>query len=162
MSDSAKPANAHGYSIPIGYLRAWTTVLVVAHHAVLAYHPDAPKPVAVLDGANRWWGAFPVVDAAKWQGFSLFTIANDIYFMSLMFLLSGLFVWPSLRRKGPAGYARDRVVRLGVPFVIAAGVIAPLAYYPAYLQTGATGGSAGFWQVFTKPGVWASGPAWFL
>ena len=44
MNAPAKPASARGYSIPIGYLRAWTTLLVVAHHAVLAYHPDAPKP----------------------------------------------------------------------------------------------------------------------
>ena len=162
MNATDKPPSTSGYSIPIGYLRAWITLLVVAHHSVLAYHPDAPKSFTALDGANRWWGAFPVVDPAKWQGFSLFVEANDMYFMALMFLLSGLFVWPSLRRKGAAGYARDRVLRLGLPFAIAAGLLAPIAYYTAYLQTGATGGWAGYWQVFTKPGVWASGPAWFL
>lgn len=162
MTESARPATPAGYSIPIGYLRAWTTLLVVAHHAVLAYHPDAPQPVARLDGANRLWGAFPVVDTARWKSFSLFTTANEMYFMSLMFLLAGLFVWPSLRRKGPGGYLRDRVLRLGLPFAVGAGLLAPLAYYPAYLQTGATGGWAGFWAQFTKPGVWTSGPVWFL
>lgn len=162
MHASVRASSASGFSIPIGYLRAWTTLLVVAHHSVLAYHPDAPSPGASLDGASRWWGAFPVVDHERWRGFSLFTTANEMYFMALMFLLSGLFVWPSLRRKGAAGYLRDRVLRLGLPFAVGAGILAPLAYYPAYLQTGATGGWAGFWQVFTKPGVWASGPSWFL
>jgi hypothetical protein len=30
------------YNVPVGYLRAFITVLVVAHHAALAYHPFAP------------------------------------------------------------------------------------------------------------------------
>lgn len=163
MNEPTRAADANsGYSIPIGYLRAWTTLLVVAHHAVLAYHPDAPAPVDRLDGPSRWWGAFPVVDPARWQGFSLFTTANEMYFMALMFLLAGLFVWPSLRRKGAAGHLRDRALRLGLPFAIGAGVLAPLAYFPAYLQTGATDGWAGFWRVFTAPGLWTSGPVWFL
>lgn len=32
------------YNVAIGYLRAFVTVLVVAHHAGLAYHPLAPAP----------------------------------------------------------------------------------------------------------------------
>ena len=36
--------------------------------------------------------------------------------MSLMFLLSGLFVWPSLQRKRGWGFVRDRLRRLGLPF----------------------------------------------
>ena len=35
-------AGAVAYVNPIGYLRAWITVLVLGHHAVLAYHPYAP------------------------------------------------------------------------------------------------------------------------
>jgi hypothetical protein len=33
------------------------------------------------------------VDSARWSGFTLFVGFNDIFFMSLMFFLSGLFVW---------------------------------------------------------------------
>ena len=54
--------------------------------------------------------------------------------MALMFLLSGLFVWPSLERKGGARFLRDRVLRLGVPFAVAAGILMPLAYYAANWQ----------------------------
>lgn len=36
------------YNVAIGYLRAFVTMLVVAHHAALAYHPFAPAPVASL------------------------------------------------------------------------------------------------------------------
>jgi len=92
------------YSLAIGYLRGFVTVLVLAHHAVLAYHPYAPPPAASLLTPPRLWGAFPVVDNQKWPGFSLFVGFNDTFFMALMFFLSGLFVWSSLRRKGTAAF----------------------------------------------------------
>ncbi|MCC6652627.1 MAG: acyltransferase [Candidatus Eisenbacteria bacterium] len=162
MSSSLPPSATTPYSHPIGSLRAWITLLVVAHHSVLAYHSDAPPMPASLDGGNRIWGAFPIVDSARFPLFGLFTWANEMYFMALMFLLSGLFVWPALQRKGAGAYVRDRVVRLGIPFVIAAGLLAPLAYHVTWLQMGGTGGWGAFWAVWTKPGVWTSGPAWFL
>jgi Acyltransferase family len=148
----------------VGYLRAVITVLVVAHHAVLAYQPFAPPPPASLTAEPRLWGAFPVVDSQKWPGFGLFTAFNDMFFMALMFFLSGLFVWGSLQRKGSGTFLRDRALRLGLPFGIAAAVVAPLAYYPAYLQTLQTGASglAGFWRQWRSLGNWPAGPAWFL
>jgi peptidoglycan/LPS O-acetylase OafA/YrhL len=150
------------YNVAIGYLRAFVTVLVVAHHAALAYHPFAPPPPATLLAQPRWWPAFPVVDAARWGGFGLLVGFNDVFFMSLMFFLSGLFVWKSLRSKGSRAFLRDRTVRLGIPFVIAAAVIAPLAYYPAYLTTLSHSGLAGFWRQWLSLGNWPAGPAWFI
>src|SRR5215510_7107985 len=98
FSQSPK-ALAPGFNFAIGYLRAFVTVLVLAHHAALAYHPFAPPPSASLNAEPRLWPAFPVVDSQRWMGFALFVGFNDIFFMSLMFLLSGLFVWNSLKRK---------------------------------------------------------------
>jgi hypothetical protein len=62
----------------------------------LAYHPFAPPATASLVTHPRWWQAFPVVDSQRWSGFALFVGFNDAFFMSLMFFLSGLFVWRSL------------------------------------------------------------------
>lgn len=87
----------------MGYLRAFITVMVLAHHSVLAYHPFAPAPLASLVAQPRWWQAFPIVDSKRWVGFGLFVSFNDIFMMSLMFFISGLFVWKSLR------FARRRV-----------------------------------------------------
>jgi peptidoglycan/LPS O-acetylase OafA/YrhL len=148
-------------NLAIGYLRAFITLLVLAHHAVLAYHPFAPPPGVALNGPARWWQAFPVVDSQRWTGFALFAGFNDIFFMALMFFLSGLFVWKSLQRKGGGHFLRDRALRLGLPFIVAAAVVAPVAYYPAYLQTGAAG-VAGFWQQWRSLGNWPAGPAWFV
>ncbi len=87
---------------------------------------------------------------------------NDLFFMSLMFFLSGLFVWHALTTKGAARFLRDRLLRLGLPFVVAAGVLAPLAYYPTYLQISGHTGLAGFWHQWLLLGNWPAGPAWFI
>ncbi|HLK62707.1 MAG TPA: acyltransferase [Bryobacteraceae bacterium] len=149
------------YNVSLGYLRAFITVLVVAHHAVLAYHPYAPPPAGSLN-AQPWWRAFPVLDSQRSTLFALLVAFNDVFFMSLMFFLSGLFVWKSLRRKGAGSFVRDRVLRLGLPFVFAAAVLAPLAYYPAYLQVSARPSVMEFWRQWLSLGDWPAGPAWFV
>ena len=65
-------------NVPLGYLRMFLTLMVVAHHAVLAYHPYAPPPPPSLDGESMLWGAFPVVDSAKGKGIDLFVAFNDL------------------------------------------------------------------------------------
>ena len=158
---SISPQPRPAYSLAIGYLRAFVTLLVLAHHAVLAYVPFGAVVPATLVARPRLWQAFPVLDSGKWGGFGLFTSFNDVYFMALMFFISGLFVWNSIERKGARGFVRGRMLRLGLPFLVAAAVIAPVAYYPAYLQTGGRG-LTGYWQQWRALGSWPAGPAWFV
>jgi peptidoglycan/LPS O-acetylase OafA/YrhL len=150
------------YNHAIGYLRAFIVVLVIAHHTALAYHPFAPPPPSSLITQPRWWMAFPVVDSQRWSGFTLFVGFNDVFFMSLMFFLSGLFVWQGLQRKGAAKFLRDRLLRLGLPFVLAAAILAPPAYYPTYLQMAGHDGFEGFRHQWLSLGQWPAGPAWFV
>jgi peptidoglycan/LPS O-acetylase OafA/YrhL len=161
MTEPLTPAGAPARepdAVGLGVLRAAITALVVLHHAALAYHPYAPPPFASLLAAP-YWQAFPVVDADRWSGALWIVAVNDTFFMSLMFLLSGVFVWPSLARRGPGRYLAARARRLGVPFVVAVALLAPLAYLPSYLQTGSTDG---FWHTWLALETWPSGPAWFL
>ncbi|MEJ2817306.1 acyltransferase [Caulobacter sp. CCG-8] len=146
---------------PVGAMRAFLTLLVVAHHAVLTYHPYAP-PTKAFGAPPILWTAFPVVDPQRFAGFGLFTLVNDIFFMSAMFLVSGLFVAESLKAKGTGGFLKGRALRLGVPFVIGTGLLAPLAYYPAWLQSGGTPSLGAYVQAWTHLPFWPSGPAWFL
>jgi peptidoglycan/LPS O-acetylase OafA/YrhL len=155
-------AEAVEYNIAIGYLRGFLVALVVAHHAVLAYHPFAPQVATSLVEQPRWWQAFPVLDNQRWAGFGAFAGFNDVFFMALMFFVSGLFVWRGLKSKGALIFLRPRLLRLGVPFLVVAAVVAPLAYYPAYLQTGGHEGFNGFVRTWLSLEVWPSGPAWFL
>jgi peptidoglycan/LPS O-acetylase OafA/YrhL len=150
------------YNYSIGYLRGFIVALVVAHHSALAYHPFAPPPPASLVAQPRWWMAFPIVDPARWSAVAAFISFNEVFFMSLMFFLSGLFFWQSLARKGSANFLRDRLLRLGLPFVLAAAVLAPLAYYPTWLQISHHAGATGFWHQWLALGQWPAGPAWFV
>ena len=164
-SAASRPAPSQGATtraFAIDYLRAFITVLVVIHHAVLAYHPYAPTPAASLAAGPRLWQAFPIVDARRWPGIDLLVGYNDTFFMALMFFISGLFVWKSLERKGASAFLRDRFLRLGLTFVAAATLLAPLTYYATYLASGATGGVSAFWSQWTALGNWPAGPAWFL
>lgn len=144
----------------LSYLRTLVTLLVVAHHSALAYLSSKP-PVHGFT-SSLLWAAFPVRDAHGWQGFDLFVGWNDVFFMALMFFVSGVFAWPGLRRHGAGGFMKRRFLRLGVPFVVAAGVLAPLAYYPAYLQVGGDNHLGGFAGAWLALGKWPAGPAWFL
>jgi len=146
---------------PIGGLRAFVTLLVVAHHTVLTYHPYAPPPKA-FDAQPILWTAFPVVDPQKFAPFGLLTLVNDLFFMSLMFFISGVFVAGGLRAKGAGGFLRARALRLGVPFLLSAALLAPLAYFPAWLQSGGAASLSAFAQAWAHLPFWPAGPAWFL
>lgn len=158
---ATQPEQAAHYNVAIGYLRAFVTVLVVAHHAVLAYFQYAPPPMP-FTAEPRLWRAFPVVDGARWPGFTFFVGLNDVFFMSLMFFLSGLFVWNSLRRKGAGSFVRDRAARLGLPFLASAALVAPIAYYPAYLAVTASPSVTGYMRAWLSFPDWPAGPAWFV
>lgn len=144
----------------LDHLRAFVTVLVVAHHSILAYAPTTAK-VAARNPLHSWQGGVPIVDSRNLAVFDLVALFNDTFFMSLMFFLSGLFVAPSLARKGSGGFLRDRALRLGAPFAVMA-LLAPLAYYPAYRATAADPSPLAFWREWLSLGFWPSGPPWFV
>ena len=121
----SKIANRNNW---LDYLRSFVTVLVVAHHSSLAYTTFAHfnKDAYILS-------THPIVDTVRWKGLDIFEDFNDVYFMSLLFLISGLFVIQSLENKGVKRFIRDRLRRLFIPFAIGVTLLMLLAYYPAYL-----------------------------
>src|ERR1700736_1005696 len=87
-------------SLALSNLRAFVILLVVAFHSVLAYLGSQPATPAPFDSPPYHWRAIPILDSARWFGFDLFCASQYVYLMHLMFFLSGMFVWSSLRRKG--------------------------------------------------------------
>ena len=158
-SDIAPKVN--GRRVELDYLRASVIVLVLWHHAILAYHTSA-----FLNPGDPTATFSPVVDSQRWVGFDLIAGFNDTFFMSLMFFISGLFVWQSLTRKGARQYLSDRLKRLGIPFVIALLLLIPLAFYPAQLEVNLVfGGNSSFGDLFlgmVRSGFHSPGPLWFL
>src|SRR5262245_22015692 len=149
-------------SLVLSNLRAFVIVIVLAFHSVLAYLDSLPAPAARFDAPPYDWQSYPIVDRERWFGFDLFCAWHDVYLMSLMYFLSGLFVWASLTRKGSLAYTRDRLIRLALPLSLAVFVLMPIATYPTYLATTTAPSVAGFWHEWLALPFWACGPQWFL
>jgi|SRR5579883_1373063 surface polysaccharide O-acyltransferase-like enzyme len=158
----ARPAARSRSSLALDNLRGVVILIVLAFHSALAYVQWTPPSSSGFDDPPYTWLAFPIVDSHRWFGFDLFCAWQDVYLMSLMFLLSGLFVWPSLTRKGSLRFLRDRVLRLGVPFAFGVVVLIPLAIYPVYLVSGAPRGVIGYWQHYLALPFLPNGHLWFL
>jgi surface polysaccharide O-acyltransferase-like enzyme len=141
----------------IDYLRSFIILTVVIHHATLAYTTFAHfnREVYILS-------SHPMVDVQRWIGFDRLVYFNDIFFMSLMFLISGFFVIPSLKRKGIRSFINDRFRRLFVPFIFGATLIALLAYYPSYIYSHEDKRIFKYIVDFLTIEYWPPGPAWFL
>jgi glucans biosynthesis protein C len=149
-------------SLAIDNLRAIVILLVLSFHSVLAYIQFLPPRPFGFDEPPYLWRAFPIIDAQRWFGFDLFCAWQDVFLMSFFLLLSGLFTWPSLTRKGARAFLADRLFRLGLPFAAVVIFLVPLAHYPTYLQSAADPSLADFWQHWRQLPFWPSGPMWFL
>ena len=140
----------------IDYLRAFITLLVLYHHSTLAYTTFAQQ-----NRTNFLLSTAPIVDRQRWAFLDYAENFNDVFFMSLMFCISGLFVWPLLKAKGAGGFLRGRLLRLGIPFLAGVVLLMPFAYYPSWLSAGGAPGYLRYWLAFIKAG-WAPGPLWFV
>jgi hypothetical protein len=150
MSHSEAPADvgaapkAKARNAALDRARTFLTLVVVLHHSVIPYTH------------------FGHTDPKSWIGFDCIVLATDSFFMAMFFFLSGLFVWPGIARKAPQIFLRDRLLRLGLPFVIAALTIIPIAYYALELQQHHEITFAAFWWKMITVGPWPSGPIWFI
>jgi len=70
-------------------LRIYMTILVIFHHAALAY-----------GGIGAWHVSDPMTDEISPILLIIFGAINQSYFMSAFFLLAGYFTPHSLERKG--------------------------------------------------------------
>jgi glucan biosynthesis protein C len=149
-------------SAAVDNLRAVVIVMVLAFHAMMAYVAFLPAHPFAFDAPPYLWRAFPIVDQQRWFGFDLFCAWLDVFLMSFFYMLSGLFVWSSLSRKGPAAFLQDRLLRLGLPFAAVVMLLMPLTLYPTYIQSTGDATIAGYWRAWLDLPFWPSGPVWFL
>ena len=149
-------------SLALDNLRALVILLVLSFHSVLAYLQFLPAAPFPFDSPPYQWRAFPIVDSQRWLGFDLYCAWQDVFLMSLFFFLSGLFVWPSLHRRGTADFLHGRLLRLGLPFVLVVAVLMPPTLYPTYLQTASDPSVAGYLRHWLALPFWPCGPMWFL
>jgi glucans biosynthesis protein C len=141
----------------LDYLRGFITVLVVAHHSTLAYTTFAHFNPQAYNASTH-----PIVDTARAFGLDVFEDFNDVFFMSLMFLISGIFVLPSLARKGSRIFFRDRFRRLFIPLMITITFIMPLGYLASWNVAHHNWNLHAFLVDYITVEHWPAGPPWFI
>ncbi|MER7789619.1 acyltransferase family protein [Streptomyces sp. NPDC097640] len=111
MSPEAERPTAAARRGELDALRALVVLGLVFFHAALVFSPDDDFYVknAQTTGAVTVLAGFGVVWA-----------------MPMLFLVAGLGAWHSIRRRGRAGFARERLLRLGVPLLFATLALNPL------------------------------------
>ena len=83
------------------------------------------------------------------------------FLMALLFLVAGLLTPGSFERKGPTRFAGDRLLRLGVPFVVYVLLVQPVLVYTVAHPLGVMPGS--FWDEYLgEEGRLDTGPLWFV
>ena len=78
-----------------------------------------------------------------------------------MFFVSGLFVYPALRKHGAWSFTRDRLLRLGVPFAFAVCIFMPIAFFASWQLSSQNNGFGDFYLRIAKTGFLV-GPPWFI
>jgi len=146
----------------IANLRGVFIIVLVSFHSCLAYLGSTPGPATSFDKPPFLWLAFPIVDARRFYGFDLYCAWEDVHLMAMMFFVSGLFASPSLRRKGAARFAADRLRRLGVPFLFSAFVLVPIGLYPVFHRLHPAADVAGYLAAYRNLPFLPNGPTWFL
>ena len=143
-ADVHTTSTAKSRNLALDRARTFLTLVVLLHHAVIPYT------------------YFGHTDPKSWIGFDMVVLATDSFFMAMFFFLSGLFVWPGLGHKALVIFLRDRLLRLGLPFAVAAFTVIPIAYYAISLRQHPEIGFSEFWWTTITSGPWPSGPIWFV
>jgi hypothetical protein len=137
----------------IDNLKVLLVAVIIAVHAVVGY--------------SDWAGAWAYQPAAEVR---LAQVTQDLlgtlilpgvlFAMGLFFLLSGLVIPRSVDRKGPRRFARDRLLRLGIPLVVWMLGIWPAAVYAAHRINGER--YAFSEQITGAEPFLDTGPLWFV
>ncbi len=151
-----------GVSLALSNMRAVVILLVLSFHSVLAYLDFLPAQPYRFDAPPYQWQAFAIIDSRRFFPFDLFCAWQDVCLMSILFFLSGLFVWPSLSRKGGTKFLSDRMMRIALPCALVVLLVSPVTYYPTYRVTAADPSLAEYWRQWQSLPFWPCGPQWFL
>jgi hypothetical protein len=137
----------------LDHLKLLLVAVIIAGHGAVAY--------------GSLESAWPYQDVQEAQlteladtALAIVVVAAALFAMGLFFLISGLVTPGSVSRKGPRAFARDRLIRLGVPLAAWTLVIWPGAIWAAHLAAGET---HSFWWQFTHSDpTLDTGPLWFV
>lgn len=130
-------------------LRAFAIVMVIVLHASITYMVYAPE----------WWY---VLDPDRSLPFTMLVLLVDVPTMPALFFVAGFFALPSLQRRGIGGFVREKMVRLGIPWVVGVVFLAPIATYMIYVSRDNPMGYLEFWSTDFWGPMFQQSVYWFL
>jgi Acyltransferase family len=138
--------------VPIDNLKAVLVAWIIAGHAMLGYAAIGGWPYDEVSETNLP-PQLELVLAALLGPTAVFVIGT-------FFFLSGLFAPSNIARHGPAGFLRQRLVRLGLPWLLFTLLIWPVLMWFAYRSAGHPIPIWEAWQA--RQPFLDSGPLWFI
>ena len=130
-------------------LRFVVVILVIVLHAAIPYMTVPPS----------WWY---VVDPQHDAFFTMLVLVIDVPLMLILFFISGYFAYGSLEKRGAEAFVRDKLKRIGLPWVFGVVFLAPPVTYLMYLSHGIDVPYLRFWaQDFWGP-AYQQTVYWFL
>jgi surface polysaccharide O-acyltransferase-like enzyme len=134
-------------------LKLLLVAVIIAGHGALAYGDlESAWPYQDIQEVQLAGVANVMLSAV--------VIPVALFAMGLFFLISGLVTPGSVSRKGPRSFARDRLVRLGVPLVLWTLLLWPAAIWGAHLAAGDT--HSVWWPITHADPALDAGPMWFV
>ncbi len=88
-------------------------------------------------------------------------ILGGLFWLGVFFLIAGMFVPRSLRKKGAWKFSQERIIHLGIPLVVYTVVVIPLLEYAVVKVLGQTTQPPWTWAVEHIFPLYA-GPLWFV
>lgn len=148
----AEPTAPRQRIVAVDNLKAVLVAWVIGCHALMGYAAIGGWPYdEVQEGTLP-----PRLEFAL----SIVLGPTALFAMGTFFFLAGLFAPAAARRAGPARYARSRLIRLGVPWVLFTLTIWPFFMWLAYRSAGH---DITFAQAFRgRTPFLDSGPIWFV
>ena len=138
--------------VPIDNLKAILVAWIIAGHAMLGYTAVGGWPYDEVSEATLQ-PQLELVLAMLLGPTALFVIGT-------FFFLSGLFAPGSITRHGPGEFLRQRLVRLGLPWLLFTLLIWPVLMWFAYRSAGHR---IPIWQALqARQPFLDSGPLWFI
>ena len=138
--------------VPIDNLKAVLVAWIIAGHAMLGY--------AAIGG----WPYDEVSETTLPPQLELVLVVlvgpTALFVIGTFFFLSGLFAPNNIVRHGPAGFLRQRLLRLGLPWLLFTLLIWPVLMWFAYRAAGHPIPIWDAWQA--RQPFLDSGPLWFI
>jgi peptidoglycan/LPS O-acetylase OafA/YrhL len=133
----------------IDHLRAVIIVLVIVLHASMTYMTSPPE----------WWY---VIEPKKSLAFTMLVLLVDVPNMQILFFIAGFFAYSSLERFGASRFFSQKLIRIGLPWLVGVVFLTPPSAYLITVTRGIAKPYLEFWLTDFWGPYFQQSVYWFL